>query len=268
AFTHQDLPFEKLVDELHPERDTAISPLFQAMFILQNPDSFSPQLEGLTVHRMSTSTHTAKFDLSLAITERDGSARATLNYNADLFESTTIEQMLRHFHTLLEGITRDPDLRIADLPLLSGDDSHALLAMCNGRATNYPDDRCIHQLFEDQAAKTPDAVAVVFEGQQLTYRELNHKANHLAHQFLRLGFAPESRIALSLERGIVMAAAVLAVLKTGSSYVALDPEYPTTRLAFMLEDSEAAILLTQTSLADRFIGIAKPDRNSSLTVMC
>ena len=191
AYTHQDLPFEKLVEELHPERNPSISPLFQVMFILQNNAEQPLEFKHLTVNPIRTGSQVAKFDLSLTMSERDGALRAVLNYNTDLFDSSTIERMLGHFQILLEGIVANPEQRISELPLLTDAEKHQLLVEWNDTKTDYPKDKCIHQLFEEQVEKTPDAIAVVFEDQRLTYRELNQRANQLAHHLQKLGVGPE-----------------------------------------------------------------------------
>ena len=204
AYDHQEIPFEKLVEELNPDRSLTTSPLFQVMFVLQNAGESSLQLEGLRTIPIRTASNVAKFDLSLNISERQGDLRASLNYNTDLFDAATIERMLGHFQTLLEGIVNDPDQRISELPLLTEREKHQLLVEWNDTQTEYPKDECIHQLFEAQVEKTPDAIALVFEEQQLTYRELNARANQLAHHLHKLGVGPEVLVGICLDRSIDM----------------------------------------------------------------
>ena len=250
AYDHQDIPFEKLVEELHPERNPSISPLFQVMFVFQNNANRPLEFKDLSVEPIRTDSQVAKFDLSLTLSEREGKLRASLNYNTDLFDASTIERLVGHFQTLLEGIIANPDQPISQLPLLTGREKHQLLVEWNDTKTDFPKDKCIHQLFEEQVEKTPDAIAVVFENQQLTYRELNQRANQLAHFLQKLGVGPEVLVGICLERSLDMIVALLAILKAGAAYVPLDPSYPKDRLEFMLQDANASILLTQKSLAE------------------
>ncbi|HET9917756.1 MAG TPA: amino acid adenylation domain-containing protein, partial [Candidatus Binatia bacterium] len=251
AYTHQGLPFEKLVEELHPERNPSISPLFQVLFVFQNNADLPLEFQALTVEPIRIDYQVAKFDLSLTITAQGSSLRATLNYNTDLFEASTIRRMLGHFQTLLEGIITNPDQRISELPLLTEAEKHQLLVEWNDTKTDYPKDKFIHQLFEEQAERTPEAVAVVFEDQQVTYRELNHRSNQLAHYLVKLGVGPEVLVAICLERSIDMVVGLLAILKAGGAYVPLDPDFPKERLDFMLQDAQVRLLLTQEKLLSR-----------------
>ena len=247
---HQDLPFEKLVEELQPERDLSRNPLFQVMFVLQNTPRPFPQPAGLSIERVDVLTATSPFDLSLYLRERDGKLIGFFEYNTDLFESSTIERMIGHFKTLLEGIVADPEQPISTLPLLTEAERHQLLVEWNDTAADYPKDSCIHELFEAQVERTPDAIAVQFEGKQLTYRELNSRANQLAHYLQGLGVGPEKFVGICVERSLEMVIGLLGILKAGGAYVPLDPAYPSERLAFMLEDSQVSVLLTQESLIE------------------
>jgi amino acid adenylation domain-containing protein len=248
AYTHQDLPFEKLVEELQPERDLSRSPLFQVMFALQNmPDMDWELADGLETQWLDLKTDTNMFDLTLSFMNRGAGMTGCVEYNTDLFEAETIRRMIGHFKTLLEGIIVDPDRIIEELPLLTQAEEHQLLVEWNDTYQEYPKDKCLHELFAEQAARTPDAVAVVFEGQSLCYAELNRHANQLAHYLQNQGMEPESLVGICLERSLEMVIAFLAVLKAGGAYVPMDPNYPQERIAFMLEDSKAQILLTQSS---------------------
>jgi amino acid adenylation domain-containing protein len=218
------------------------------MFILQNNADISLDLEHLAVNPIRTGSHIAKFDLSLALSEREGSCRASLNYNTDLFDQATIERMLGHFQTLLEGIVTDPDQRISDLPLLTEAEKHQLLVEWNDTKADYPKDTCIHQLFEQQVERTPDAIAVVFEDQQITYREINTRANQLAHYLRRQGLQPDALVALFMERSVEMVIAILGVLKAGGAYLPIDPDLPAERLQFLLQDTHVRLLLAQDKL--------------------
>jgi amino acid adenylation domain-containing protein len=248
AYTHQDLPFEKLVEELHPERDPSISPLFQVLFALQNAGDSALELEGLNAFPIRSATNIVKFDLSLTMFESDGKLLGSLNYNTDLFEAATIERMAGHFQILLEGIVANPEQPVSELPLLSEAETHQLLVEWNDTRTDYPEDKCIHQLFEAQVEKTPDAIALVFGDQQLTYRELNTKANQLAHYLRKLDVGPDVPVGICLERSIEMIVGLLAILKAGGAYVPLDSNYPQERLAFMIRDTGIKVLLTHGRL--------------------
>jgi amino acid adenylation domain-containing protein len=253
AYEHQDLPFEKLVEILHPERDLSRSPLFQVMFAFQNVPSRSRELPGLAASPVEAKNETAKYDLSLYMWEGPNGLAARLEYSTDLFDAATIARMLRHFETLLHGIVNNPDKRIADLPILTDAERHQLSFEWNDTDREYPEKQCVHQLFEEQVGRTPDSVALVFEKERLTYRELNGRANQLAHYLRKMGVGPEVLVGIYMERSWEMVVAVLGVLKAGGAYVPLDPSYPQERLAFMLQDSRAPVLLTQRHLAAQLI---------------
>ena len=261
AYTHQDLPFEKLVEELHPVRNTSISPLFQVMFVLENARSVSLRLEGIDAVPVPIANHVAKFDLSLVIGEKDGALLTSLDYNTDLFEARTIERMLKHFQTLLEGVVANPDRRIGELPLVSEAEKHRLLIEWNDTERDYPADKCMHELFEAQVERAPEAIAVVFQDQQLTYRELNTRANQLAHYLRKLGVGPDALVAICLDRSMEMIVGLLGILKAGGAYVPLDPDYPKERLDFMIHDAQIQVLLTQQRKLARL-----PDRSAQ--VLC
>ena len=187
AYAHQDLPFEKLVEELQPERNLSYSPLFQVMFTLENTSAVPAQLGGLGLNLEWIPSATSKFDLSMFMSEGADGLKAEVEYCTDLFDAGTIRRMLGHYQVLLEGIVANPDAHIGELPLLTEAERHQLLVEWNQTEVDYPRDKCIHQLFEEQVERTPDAVAVVFEDQQLTYRELNERSNQLAHHLRKLG---------------------------------------------------------------------------------
>ena len=251
AQAHQDLPFERLVEELAPERSLAHSPLFQVLFVLQNADGEALQMGGLRAETLPAGAETAKFDLTIAVTElEDDALAAGVQYRAELWEAATIERMLGHLRTLLEGIARDPDSRISALPLLGAEERTQVVDGWNATAIDYPADACIHDLFADRAVRTPDAVAISSADGALTYAELDARSNRLARHLRALGVGPDVRVGISLERGAEMMIAVLAVLKAGGAYVPVDPAYPAERVAFMLADSAAPVLITQRSLID------------------
>ncbi len=245
AYTHQDLPFEKLVEALHPNRDLSYNPLFQVMFVLQNADSDAiwktEELE----------TGTAKFDILLSMMETETGLTGTIEYNTDLFNADTINRMVGHFQTLLESIVSNSQQRISELPILTPAERQTLLVDWNNTQVDYPQAACIHHLFEAQVEKTPDAVAVVFENQQLTYQELNKKANQLAHYIQNLGVKPDTLVGICMERSLEMVVGILAIMKAGGAYLPLDPSYPQERLAFMLADAQLSLLLVRSHLVDQ-----------------
>ncbi len=250
AYAHADLPFERLVGELHSERNLSHTPLFQVMFTLQEDTKKDLVLPGLTLKWLQNYSKTAKFDLTLYVVDAKSELSGWWEYNTDLFDAVTIERMTEHFTNLLEGIVSYPEKRLSDLPLLTESECQTLLVKWNDTATNYPQDKCIHELFEAQVEKTPDAVAVVFEEEQLTYQELNSKANQLGHYLQDLGVKPEVLVGICVERSLSMVIGLLAILKAGGAYIPLDPSYPKERLAYMLEDSQPSVLLTQQYLVE------------------
>jgi amino acid adenylation domain-containing protein len=251
AYSHQNLPFEILVEALQPERDLSHTPLFQVMFVLQNASTSEVELAGLTVTPLITESATAKFDLSLLMQNTATGLVGFWEYNTDLFDASTIERMTGHFVTLLEGIITNPEERISQLPLLTAIEQEQLLFKWNNTQVDYPQNKCIHQLFEEQVELTPDAVAVVFGKQQLTYHQLNCRANQLAHYLRSLGVTLDVLVGLCVERSLDMVVGVLGVLKAGGAYLPIDPEYPIERLSFMLEDAQVSVLLTQHHLMER-----------------
>ncbi len=248
AYDHQDIPFERLVEALQPERNLSIMPLFQVMFVLQNAPAAVPELPGLTVTPAEVETGTAKFELTLSLTKTGQEMSGALEYNTDMFDAATIIRMAGHFQTLLEAIASDPDQRISDMPLLTETELHQMLVEWNDTKIDYPLDKCIHQLFEVQAEQTPDAIAVIFEDEKLTYSELNCRANQLAHHLQGLGVGPDVLVGICLERSLEMVVGLIGILKAGGAYVPLDPDYPAERLNYMINDSQIPMLLTQEKL--------------------
>ena len=244
AFAHQDVPFERLVLELQPARSLSYTPLFQVMFALEGEPREIMNLPGLTLNSFEPDLRIAKFDLTLSVIDSQDVAIA-LEYNTDLFDAATIIRMLGHFRNLLEGIAANPEQRISTLPLLADAERRKLIFDWNDTAIDYTRDRCIHELFEAQVERAPDAIAVVFEQQRLTYAELNRRANQLAHYLQEMGVGPESLVGICLERSIEMIVAVLGTLKAGGAYVPLDPDYPRERLAFIIEDARVSVLITK-----------------------
>ncbi|NMG07610.1 non-ribosomal peptide synthetase [Brasilonema sp. UFV-L1] len=248
AYEHQDVPFEQVVEALQPQRSLSHSPLFCVMFVLQNTPMSELELPGCTWCELNPESTIARFDLTLSITETSEELVGSWEYNTDLFDRSTIERMAAHFQNLCSAIVENPVATVGELPLLSEAERHQLLVEWNDTASVYPTDKCIHQLFEEQVERTPDAVAVVFENQQLSYVQLNQRANQLAHHLLSLGVGPEVLVGVCVERSIEMVVGLLGILKAGGAYVPLDPNYPQERLSYMLADSQLPILLTQQHL--------------------
>jgi amino acid adenylation domain-containing protein/non-ribosomal peptide synthase protein (TIGR01720 family) len=248
AYAHQELPFEKLLDELQPERDLSHTPLFQVMFTLDSATNASVstgEAEGLRPTPLEVEHITAKFELTLAVAETARGLTATFEYNTDIFERPTVERMLEHFHILLEGVVAAPETTLSELPLLSEAEQHRLLFELGNTTLDDRSEQFTHQLFEQQAERTPDSIALVFEDERLSYGSLNAHANQLAHYLQRFGIGPEDRVGLWMEPGTEMIVALLGILKAGGVYVPLDPAYPKERLAFMLEDAGVRVLLTR-----------------------
>jgi amino acid adenylation domain-containing protein len=248
AYAHQDVPFEKLVEELQPERSLTHSPLFQVMFTFQNAPQEELKVADLLFKSLSAETETAQFDLALSIGEQEGILAGSLEYNSDLFDRRTIELLLLHFQTLLENAVADPEDKLSDISLLRPEEEHQLLVEWNRTRGDYRHQRCIHELFEEQVERTPDAVALMHGERHLTYRELNRQANRLARHLRRRGIAVEDVIGLYLERSVEMMVGILGALKSGAAYVALDPLYPAGRLSFMLADAGVSLVLTREGL--------------------
>ncbi|QSV52967.1 MAG: amino acid adenylation domain-containing protein [Dolichospermum sp. UKL201] len=251
AYTHQHLPFEILVEALQPERDLSHNPLFQVMFILQNAPMSDLDLTGLSVTSLPIENAISKFDLTLSMENTANGLVGVWEYNTDLFDSQTIERMTGHFVTLLVAVVENPQQQISQLPILTTFEQQQLLVEWNNTQAKYPHDKCIHELFEEQVKRTPDAVAVVFEAKQLTYNELNTRANQLAQYLQSLGVGADVLVGICVERSLEMVIGLLGILKAGGAYVPLDPEYPIERLNFMLEDAQVKVLLTQQHLVEK-----------------
>ena len=300
AYAHQDLPFEKLVEELHPERNLNQNPLFQVVFALQNAPMSALELPELTLSPLQFDTESTRFDLEFHLWEPEVENGLWVDasegisgfviYSTDLFDEATITRMLAHFQTLLEGIVANPDEQIGNLPLLSGSELHQLLVEWNNTQANYPQDRCIHELFENQAIQNPDAIALatpersialVFENVEtryiaspspkaiaspkhvtsLTYKDLNARSNQLAHHLKELGVKAEVIVGICVERSFDMVIGMLGILKAGGAYLPLDPSYPSERLHFMLEDAQVSVLLTHERWVEKF-------KNFNFQIIC
>ncbi len=248
AYEHQDVPFEQLVEVLQLERNLSHSPLFQVMFALQNAPIGKLELPGLNFAVLEIETTTSKFDLTLSMEETSEGLIGSWEYNRHLFDEETIARIAGHFQTMLTAIVTNPQQPIRELPILFDTEQHQLLSVWNEAQTQYPSEKCIHQLFEEQVQQTPDAIAIIFEDQQLTYSELDDRANQLAHHLQSLGVEKEVKVGLCVERSLEMVLGILGILKAGGVYVPLDPAYPQERLAFMLQDARTEVLLTQQNL--------------------
>ncbi len=248
AFAHQDLPFEMLVEELQPQRNRSHTPLFQVIFDLNNAVMQTLELPNLKSEILQIDSGAAHADLVLNIMEDNDSLHGRLRYNTDIYLAATIERMLEHYQVLLEGIVADPDRSISHLPLLGEAERQQLLLGWNRAEASYPKGLCLQQWFEAQVERTPNKVAVVFEGKPLTYRELSLRANQLAHYLRKSGVGPDVPVSMYMERSLELVIGILGILKAGGAYVPLDTAYPKDRLAFMLEDTGAPVLLTQQPL--------------------
>ena len=248
AYGHQDLPFEKLVDEVQPERDLSRNPLFQVMFALQNAPGKELVLTGLRLTWEPPASGTSKFDLMLWMQEQEGELTAVLEYNTDLFDAATIRRMERHYLRVLESVVADPEVRVSEVPLLDSPERRAVLRDPNATAAPYPA-TTIHALVEAQARRTPHAPAVTFERETLTFAELEDRAGRLAAFLRGRGVGPEVRVGVCMERSPELVVSLLAVLKAGGAYVPLDPSYPRDRLAYVAEDAAVPLVLTQERLA-------------------
>ena len=250
GFTNQDFPFEKLVEELQPQRDLARNPLFQVMFAFQNTSVPALDLGELRSEALEIDGGMTKFDLTLSLIAKEHGIGGHIEYSTDLFNRDTIERMARNFQSLLEGIAADPDQSVATLPITTESERRQILFQWNDTAADYPKGKCIHELFEEQVERTPDATALEYQDKRVTYQELNRKANQLAHYLISLGIGPEKLVGICVERSIEMVVGLLGILKAGGAYVPLDPAYPRERLRFMLEDADISLLVTQENLLD------------------
>ncbi len=253
AYQHQALPFERLVEEVAPERSTRHTPIFQVTFTVQELERADLRMGSLGVEPLVAGEVTARFDLGLSFADDEGGLRGTLTYRSDLFDGSTAERMLGHLGALLEGVAADPDRRVGEVELLGAEERRQVLDGWNDTAAAYPAE-CLHRLFEAQARRTPSAPAVVAPGERLSYAELDARAERLAERLRGLGVGPDARVGLFLERSAEVVVSVLGILKAGGAYLALDPGYPDERLLFMLEDAGARVLVTHSALAGRIGG--------------
>ncbi|MEM8720136.1 MAG: amino acid adenylation domain-containing protein [Cyanobacteria bacterium P01_G01_bin.39] len=263
AFDRQDVPFDRVVEAIKPERNLSYSPIFQVMFAWQNAPMGTLELPGLTLSTLEIEGETAKFDLTLAMAEAETGLICWWEYNTDLFEAETIARLDSYFQTLLAAVVSTPDQPVSQLPaLLSDRQRHQLLVEWNQTQSEYPHTKCIHELFADQVKRSPDAVAVAYEGSRLTYKELDVRANQLARYLQGLGVKSEFLVGICLDRSLEMIIGVLGVLKAGGTYLPLDPNYPQERLSFILDDAKVSILLTDEPLVTQL-----PQHNAAIVLL-
>jgi amino acid adenylation domain-containing protein len=249
AYAHQDMPFEQLVEQMQPERTMSRNPLFQVMFQMENTPKDDLPLPGLVLSPVEVERVTTQFDLSFDVMENDEGLMVIAEYSTDLFNKATISSMLRRWQILLEGVVTNPDTRLDELPLLTAAEREQLLRDCNETRKAFPAERSLPELFEAQVAARPSALAVVSDHEQLTFAELNRRADQLAHQLRTLGVGPEVLVGVRLERSIELVIGILGILKAGGAYLPLDPSYPPERLQFMIEDAKPAMILTAEELS-------------------
>ena len=254
AYSNQDIPFEKLVEELNPQRNLSITPLFQVMFQLQNAPMPPAQLSGLTITPIQIDTGYSQVDLSLTLWEENDMMKGTFEYNTDLFNSSSIQRMIGHFQVLLEGILADVHMEITQFPLMTEEEKHRLLVEWNETEEEYPRDLCIYQLVESCRQKYPEEGAVTFAEQRLTYNRLGDRANRLAHLLRKMKIGEERLVGICMENSLELIIGVIGILKAGSAYIPMDPTYPDDRLITILNDARPPVLITQTSFLNRFAG--------------
>ncbi len=254
AYAHQDIPFEQLVESLHPERSLSHTPLFQVVFVL-NSEPQELAVADLTLQPMAIDNGTAKFDICMVFSDGPTGLKGIIEYNTDLFEAASIARMAEHLTILLQALLADPDQPLGYLPLMTEGEQRQLLIDWNRTDTVYPHDRCFHQLFEEQVARTPHAIALSYAGTVLSYHELNQRANQLAHYLMKLGVGPDVLVGICVQRSIEMIVGFLGILKAGGAYVPIDPSNPAGRIMTILEDSRVPLLLTQAQLRERLASL-------------
>jgi len=259
AYEHHEYPFDQLVEEINPPRDLSRTPIFSVMFqVLRDGEERFHEVAGLQMRPVELDVTSTKFDLQIDFVERPNTMECLLTYRSDLYKRDTVEGWMKHLHLLLQAITATPDATVESLPLVDSEERNRLLTEWNQTDVERPADVCVHELFEQQVERTPDAVAVIGEQETLTYRELNERANCLAHELRTLGVQPEVRVGLCMERSVEMLVAIYGVLKAGGAYVPIDPHHPAKRIAEVVEDAELALVLTQERFHDLFTPFSMP----------
>ncbi len=265
AYEHQDLAFERLVEEVQPDRNLGRNPLFQVMLALQNVPPADDVLPGITVSPFQVKRSSSKFDFTLFATETEGGLSEVCEYSTDLFDESTIVSLLEHLRNTLEAFVRNPDQRISQLRILTRVERRRILEQWNATAVDVPTSKPLHRWIEEQVERTPDAIALTFESESLTYRQLNHRANRIAHALIRLGAGPEQVVGVSAYRSVELVLALVAILKSGAAYVPFDPEYPKERLAGMLAECKPVAVLTEESIRS-FLEETCPESNPAVEV--
>src|SRR5205807_8373829 len=253
AYAHQDVPFERLVEALVPQRSLDTHPLFQVMFTFQNIPKQIFEIPGLRITELPFDAGIAKFDLSVDVWE-DGEFHCQFEYNTDLFERSTIERMLGHFQQLMESAVESPDAPIAELSIMSAEERRQVVGEWNQTGEDYPRALTIQEAFEQQVERTPQASALIHAGKRWSYEQLNGDANRLGGWLIQQGIGQDCRVGICLERSADTVVALLATLKTGATYVPLDPAFPVERLRFMMEDAALGCVITHASLRDKLPG--------------
>ena len=252
AYENQEYQFEELVEQVKVRRDFSRNPLFDVMLVLQNIEMRAIDLTGLRIKPYPFNNQVAKFDLTLTAIETERNILFTLEYSTKLFRTETIERLSSHFSNILQVIVANPEVKLAEIEMLTEAEKNRILVEFNDTGTDYPKEKTIHQVFEEQVERTPDQMAIIFKDQQLTYREFNERANCLARELRNQGIGPDTIVAIMIERSLEMMVGLMAILKSGGAYLPIDPTYPPERISFMLEDSKARILLTQNSFKARY----------------
>src|SRR6266568_4366315 len=261
AYAHEDIPFEKLVDELRPERSLSHNPIFQVLFSVRHEPVREFEFSGLKFEFIENTGEISKFDLSFLLAEEADGIRGRVEYNTDLFDAATIQRMMQHWQILLEGVAANPDQLIAELPLLAEAERNQIVVEWNKTKKDFPSDRSLHEFIEKQVEQTPDAPALLFESQQLSYRELNARANQLAHWLRKRGVGPDVLVGICVDRSVEMVVGLLGIMKAGGAYVPIDPDLPRERMTGMLQDAEPRVLLTQEYWLELF-------HEQSLPILC
>ncbi len=252
AFENQDYQFEELINQLNIKRDLSRNPLFDVMFSMQNMDAGEIQIAGLKAKPCEVDNNISKFDMTITATELTQTIRIELNYCTKLFNRQTIENISKHLTNILDCVANNINLKLSEINMLTEEEKHKLLVEFNNTKAEYPKDKTLYQLFEEQAAKTPDNIAAMYEEESITYKELDEKSNQLARVLREKGVKADSIVAMSLYRSLEMTIGIMAIQKAGGAYLPIEPEYPEDRIRYMLEDSNASILLTQTNLQDMY----------------
>ncbi|WP_246028052.1 non-ribosomal peptide synthetase, partial [Paenibacillus xylaniclasticus] len=251
SYANQEYPFEELVEKVVKHRDMSRHPLFDTMFVLHNQEQQRLDLDSLQLIAQPVESHVTKFDMTWSLAESEDGLQIVVEYCTDLYRRESVERMAKHYLQLIEAAVSEPEMELAQLSMLTVEEKHQIINVFNATEAPYPQEKTIHQLFEDQVERTPDQIAVVSETEQVTYRELNARANRLAHKLRKLSVTADSRVALLAGRSVEMIAGIFGILKAGGAYVPIDPSYPQERIAYMLEDSGSRWLVGDEHLLEK-----------------